>query len=999
MSSSMDKLRSNYSPIHCRSHYSLLNGILSPNEICRQSVRMGACSVGISDINNFHGLIKFASTAKEMGLKPLYGTAIHVDGVYLFSLLCLDRTGFARANRIISSLLDDDDPHYDPVGDLVSGGWDGLLVVSNKKTVLTSLGQRQKRNLFTGLFYGRPFADLYRWAMDADISVMALNDAVYLDVSDNFLFRVLRSIDLNTRLDRLSPDTALTRDLEFASASQMESFFSAVPEALFNACDYARKAEGFIFPEKFIFPSFNGLDNHASARRLRSLCLAGVSGRYGPLSHSVETRLNYELSIIDLKGFAAYFLVVHDVVVRFPRTCGRGSAAASIVSYLLGITHVDPLKYDLFFERFLNPGRIDPPDIDVDFPWDEREGALNYVFQKYTGSVGMVADHVTFGPRSAIREPARVLGMDPVETRRVTKLWRKGDPSEVPAVLLGLASRLYGNPRYIGTHPGGVVITPGPITDYTTVQKSPLGRPVIAWEKDGTEDAGLVKIDFLGNRSLGVLRDCIIHINSSNKHKNEIQWDSFSPVNDEGTRKQIEKGDTLGVFYIESPATRQLLKKMNSGSYKHIVIASSIIRPAANRYINEFVRRLKGGSYKRLPEPMGSLLDENYGIMVYQEDVARIAIAAGFSVTEADTLRKVLSRKDRLKRLDHFEKKFRLKAASKGIDSDLVSKLWSGILSFDGYSFSKAHSASYALVSYKLAWIKKYYPLIFYTAVINNGGGYYSRQIYINAVRRYGFTINGPDINSSSMEYRATENALLVGLLQLKGISVSLLQKITDEREERGPFQNYLDFLNRVGPDIASIRTLVRSGTLDSISEGLTRPQLIWVYFYRDLATDFFGLPVVPDCIKDYSSSLKLLDEVRTAGLVMSRHPLDIFKKRIFAVSEKSGCSRLINSREIENNKGHRISIAGSHVAEKEVRTNKNKAMSFVSFEDSYNLFETVIFPGVYRQYRDILDKGTAFVITGVVENDSGSFYVKVDGLFPLFRCRDMSRPVSTPDW
>ena len=996
MSSSMNKLRTNYSPIHCRTHYSLLNGILSPEEICRHSIRMGAGSVGISDINNFHGLIKFASTAKEMGLKALYGTAIHVGGVHLFSLLCLDRIGFARANRIISSLLDKDDPCYDPISDLVSGGWDGLMVVSPDKTVLTRLGKRHKENLFAGLFYGRPFADLYRWAIDADISVMALNDAVYLKEDDNLLFRILRSMDLNTRLDRLSPDIVLSKDLEFVSAGQMESFFSAVPEALFNAADYDGKAEGFIFPDKFIFPSFNGLDNHAAAQRLKYLCLEGVRGRYGTQSVAVETRLNYELSIIVEKGFAPYFLVVHDVVLRFPRTCGRGSAAASIVSYLLGITHVDPLKYDLFFERFLNSGRKDPPDIDVDFPWDEREHALAYVFQKYAGSIGMVADHVTFGPKSAIREPARVMGMDPAGIKRVSKLWRKGDTAEVPAVLLGIAARLYGRPRYIGTHPGGVVITPGPITDYTTVQKSPMGRPVIAWEKDGTEDVGLVKIDFLGNRSLAVLRDCIIQVNSRNKQDKDIHWNSFSPVNDEGTRKQIEEGDTLGVFYIESPATRQLLKKMNRGSYEHIVIASSIIRPAANRYINEFVRRLKGGSYKRLPEPMGSVLDKNYGIMVYQEDVARIAIAAGFSVTEADTLRKVLSRKDRLKRLGSFGKKFKSSASSRGIDPKVIDELWSGILSFDGYSFSKAHSASYAMVSYKLAWLKRYHPLIFYTAVINNGGGYYSRQVYINAVRRYGFNIKGPDINSSSMEYRATENTLLAGFLQLKGISVSLIQKITEEREETGPFRSYLDFLNRVDPDIASLRTMVRSGTLDSISEGLTRPQLIWVYFYRDLASDFFGLPAVPDCIKDYSSSLKLLDEVRTTGIVMSRHPLDIFKKRIISVSAKSGCSRLIDSRRIENNEGYRVAIAGLHAAEKEVRTNQNKVMSFISFEDPYSLFETVIFPEVYKQYRDILDGGTAFVITGAVKEDSGSFHIQVDGLFPLFRCGGTARRAHT---
>ena len=995
----MNKSRSSYSPIHCRSHYSLLNGLLSPEEICRHSLLMGAGSVGISDINNFHGLIKFASTAKEMGLKALYGTAIHLGGIHVCSLLCINRRGFARANRIISRSLDKEDSDYDPVEDLATGGWDGLAVVSADRTVLARLRRCQKENLFVGLFYGRPFADLYRWAVASDISVMALNDAVYLKDDDDLLFRVLRSMDLNTKLDRLSPGESLGKDLKFASVTEMNNFFSAVPEALSNAASYARKSEGFIFPDKFIFPSFDGLGNKAAFQRLKSLCLAGVPGRYGALNDAVESRLNYELSIIVEKGFSGYFLVVHDVVSRFPRTCGRGSAAASIVSYLLGITHVDPLKYDLFFERFLNSGRKDPPDIDVDFPWDEREQALAYVFRKYKGSSGMVADHVTFGPRSAIREPARIMGMDPAEIRRVSKLWRRGAANEIPSVLIRIASRLYGKPRYLGTHPGGVVITPGPITDYTTIQKSPLGWPVIAWEKDGTEDAGLVKIDFLGNRSLGVLRDCIVQVNGKNEQGEKIQWDSFSPVGDNETRKQIEKGDTLGVFYIESPATRQLLKKMKRGSYEHIVIASSIIRPAANRYINEFVRRLKGGSYKRLPEPMGSLLDESCGIMIYQEDVSRIAIAAGFSVTEADNLRKVLARKDRFKRLGSFEKKFRLVAASRGIDSGVIDELWSGILSFDGYSFSKAHSASYALVSYKLAWLKRYHPLIFYTEVINNGGGYYSRQTYLNAVRRYGFDIKGPDINISSMEYISTENALIIGFLQLKGISVSLLKKIISERDVKGQFRNYLDFLNRIDPDIASLRMLVRSGTLDSISEGLTRPQLIWVSFYRDMASDFFGMPAVPDCIKDYSSSLKLLDEVRTTGIVMSRHPLDIFKRRIASVSAKSGCSRLIDSREIENNEGKRVAIAGSHVAEKEVKTSRNKAMSFVSFEDPYSLFETVIFPEVYKRQRDILEEGTAFVITGIVEMESDSFQIQIDGLFPLFRRKGIKSYAPTSVW
>jgi DNA-directed DNA polymerase III PolC len=988
MSSSMKNSKQNYSPIHCRTHYSMLNGLLSPGEICQKSLSIGAGAVGISDINNFHGLIKFATAAKEMGLKALYGTAIHTKSGYIFSLLCLNSTGFARANRIISSLMDKKNPDYDPVEDLIEGGWKGLLVVSNNKKVLTRLGSIGKKDLFTGLFYGLPFADLYYWSRSVDIPALAINDAVYIEAADNLLFKVLRSIDKNTKLDRLDTIETLRKDMKFASANEMESFFSAVPEALHNSINYVLRADGFIFPDKFIFPAFNGLDDDASFKRLKSLCLRGVQKRYGVLTDKIESRLRYELNIIMDKGFSGYFQVVHDVVCKFPRTCGRGSAAASIVSYLLEITHVDPLKYDLFFERFLNPERKDPPDIDVDFPWDEREKALSYVFQKYRGSSGMVADHVTFGPRSSIREPGRVMGLDPVTLKRISRLWKSGDVGEIPDVLRGLASRLYGMPRYLGTHPGGVVITPGPITNYTSIQTSPLGWPVIAWEKDGTEDAGLVKIDFLGNRSLGVLRDSIVQVNSSNKQGKQIYWESFLPIGDNKTREQIEKGDTLGVFYIESPATRQLLKKMKNGSYKHIVLASSIIRPAANRYINEYVRRLHGGAYRPFPEPIAAVLDENYGIMVYQEDVVRVAMTVGFSITEADNLRKTLSRKDKQKKLKNFEKKFKTFAEEKNFNSEIIDILWKNILSFDGYSFSKAHSASYALVSYKLSWIKRYYPLIFYTAVINNGGGYYTRQIYLNAVRRCGFKIKGPDINLSSIEYRSAGNTMFIGLIQLKGLTQVFLDNIINKRNVCGFFKTYFDFLGRINPDNGSLRILVRSGALDSISDGLTRPQMIWVYFYRDMSADFFGLPSVPSSIKDYASPLKLLDEVRTLNLIISRHPLNIFRKRIKTVYAECGFSRLIDSREIESSERQRVAIAGSHVAEKEVRTVNNKKMSFVSFEDPYNIFETVVFPEVYRTRRDILDMGIAFLITGIVENESGAFQIQVDGLLPLFRYR-----------
>lgn len=594
-----------------------------------------------------------------------------------------------------------------------------------------------------------------------------------------------------------------------------------------------------------------------------------------------------------------------------------------------------------------------------------------------------MADHVTFGIRSAIREPARIMGIDSLEIDTFAELWRRGSKDGIPKDVLYLARRLIGKPRHLGTHPGGVVITPKPIITYTPVQISPLGWPVIAWEKDGTEDAGLVKIDLLGNRSLGVLRDSISLINREKNGK--LEWDRFSPLGDAETEKCIAEGDTLGVFYIESPATRQLLRKMGRGSYEHLVIASSIIRPAANKYIHEYVRRLKGGSYQPFPEPVESILKDNLGIMVYQEDVARVAIAAaGFSAVQADTLRKILARKDREKRLKSFRRMFYDGAEKGSLGKVTIDTLWSGILSFDGYSFSKAHSASYAMISFKLAWIKRRYPLIFYTSVINNEGGYYDRQVYINAVRRMGFSILMPDINRSMILYTCTGKTLVSGLRQLKGVSEDCIRKIIEEREKRGLFSDIFDFFKRVNPNFASIRILVRSGTLDSISGIYTRPQVIWLFFIRDRERNFFGMPDIPEAIRDYSPAVKLIDEIRTVGLSISRHPLEIFEESIKNVLKPCMRCTFIDSRTIDSHGGEKIVIAGILATLKEVKTKTKKAMSFISFEDRFGIFETVLFPEVYTKERDKLAGGIAFLLYGVVEKDYGVSQIQVQYVLRL---------------
>jgi len=994
-----------YPPLHSRSCYSLMKGILTPREICRMARQEGARAAGLADVNSFYGLVEFHREARAAGLKPVTALEVVRQGTSLFSAFVLDRRGFALLNELITRMHDPSGEDLHPVEFLLRRGWEGLALASDRPEVLEALGARDRTDLYAALFRGRPFHSFFLWARERGIPPLALSAGVFRDSGERRLHSLLRAIDTNRVIQDLPPEERLPDWRSFAGSRELASCFSAVPQALENCLALADRAEGELFPGTFVFPRFNGQTEARSLEELRSLCLQGIRRRYPfpsgggsppgkgspsggtPSPREVRARLDRELEIIGFKGFAGYFLVVHDIVSRFPRTCGRGSSAASIVSYLLGITHVDPLRYNLFFERFLHRERQDPPDIDVDFPWDEREQALAYVFRRYPGRAGMVADHVTFAGRSCVREAARAFGFPREDATRMIRAWRNGQGDPLPGYILRAARALQGRPRYIGTHPGGVVITPEPLFHYTHSQPGGTGFPVIAWEKEGTEGAGLVKIDLLGNRSLGVLRDAISLVNPGRISRGEppLEWESFQPVGDPEVRRFIETGDTLGIFYVESPATRQLLKKMGRGDFPNLVVASSIIRPAANRWIGEFVRRLKGEEFVPPPGPVEEVLRETMGIMVYQEDVARVAMAAaGFSASEADRLRKIMSKKDRELRLPDFRRRFFEGGLRRGCREGELEELWEGILSFQGYSFCKAHSASYALVSYRLAWMKLHHPLEFFTCVINNGGGFYSRQVYLNALRRLGIPLLPPDVNASSPLYAPEGGALRLGLVQLAGTDRNFLARILEERESRGKYRDYNDFLERLSPSFGEIRPLIRAGALDSLAGGATRPQLFWMFYHRRGPGELFGLPRPPR-LGEYPEMQRLADEVKFLNLLVSRHPLEVFMPRIRTLLEGRG-EVLEDSRSLSLRSGSRILLAGTLVTEKETVTRQSRAMSFVSFEDPHGIFETVFFPETHEAFSLLLETGFAFLIRGKVEEEHGVFQIQAEELIPLNR-------------
>jgi DNA polymerase III alpha subunit len=454
---------------------------------------------------------------------------------------------------------------------------------------------------------------------------------------------------------------------------------------------------------------------------------------------------------------------------------------------------------------------------------------------------------------------------------------------------------------------------------------------------------------------------------------------------------------------VESPATRQLLKKMGRGDFEHLVVASSIIRPAANEYIREFVERLKGKPYTIHPL-LRKALRETHGIMVYQEDVSRVAMAlAGFSAGEADRLRKAILKKDDDNQMKLLAERFLRGARLRRVTEHDANRIWRMIRSFHEYSFCKAHSASYALLSCKLAYLKRYYTLEFMTSVINNEGGFYSRQTYLNESKRKGIRILCPDINRSEILFTPVgEGTMRAGLGQIRQLEEGFVRRILSARKRGGDFDDLSDFVRRCSPGLEQMRALILSGTLDSLSGGVSRPALFWQFFQIARRGDLFHLPQVPPFIEDYSRDMKLADEVKTLGVLISIHPLDLYRQKIAsldgrasgrlagefeegktaeaAAAEVEGCP-VICSRDLPRFRNRRVCIPGLFVTGKEVRTKGNDRMVFLSFEDSFSVFETVLFPRVFRRVRPILYGTGAFLITGRVDQDQGAFSITVDGL------------------
>jgi DNA-directed DNA polymerase III PolC len=1017
--------------LRVKSYYSLLRATASPRTLCERASRLGYPGLALTDRDNLYGLWEFLRWAKRLQLSPIIGAEISdPESENLITCLVKDKTGYRNLCGLISArhmqqkfrLLAAVE-HFAEGLILLCCDLQTLKVCSSRKyDVAADLGPAPSA-------HGRL---LRNFARDQGIPVVATPNCSMATAGQRRLYLLLQAVRLGTSLSQALRDNGGTSPHHLEAMQHYQDNFAIWPEVIATTKELAQRCR-FNGPEfGIVMPPWGGRHSPESpessespelpepkdpAKVLREKAYQGARSRYGDdLGEIVVERLEHELKTIEDMGFSCYFLVVRDIVHRKGadgrrrkrRICGRGSGAASLVAYCLDITNVCPIKYNLYFERFLHPERLDPPDIDIDFSWDERDAVLDEVLHDFSGRAAMVCNHVFFKPRMAIRETARAFGLGGYEisllTRRIPWLQRPGEEGlkerleSLPALrdlelnppwpeILELAAELIGLPRYLSVHPGGVVITPGPITDYVPVERAAKGVPIIQWEKDGTEEAGLVKIDLLGNRSLGVIRDCLAALGAEGVEIIEQQW---HPEDDTQTKLAVAEGATMGCFYIESPAMRLLEKKAATGDFEQLVIQSSIIRPAANEFVREYVRRLQGGTWQPLCPQIGDVLDETFGLMVYQEDVSRVAVAlAGFSHGEADGLRKIMSKKDKEQRLKNYREKFYTGCAGNGVDPAEIDRMWAMMMSFDGYSFCKPHSASYARVSFQAAYLKRHYPAQFMAAVIANQGGYYSTFAYVSEAKRMGLTVDPPDVNESGLNWSGRGRRLRVGLQAIHGLSGIFLQRLVGEREKR-PFSSSGDFFSRTRPADNQARALIQAGGLDSLQKERNRTVLLWQWASfqrmqhdsRRLSLFVAPLPEPPPlAAEDLQSALRR--EYRVLGFLCSHHPLELLAQS--CASRIRHCrGKLVTVSGLANRIGQRVQLLLWLLTGKIVSTRTGEAMEFLTFEDQTGQLETTFFPQVYRDHAHLLCSGRGYLVSGLVEEDYGALTLTVSGLSPV---------------
>jgi DNA polymerase III alpha subunit len=938
-----------------RSFYSLLRGAVSAQRLVQKAKEYGYGAVALADVNTMCGAVDFCLAAEQANIKPIIGVEILTDSKKAV-LLAEDRAGYKNICRITTARNLDE--NFDLIGQLKSNS-KGIICICNQPKLLKELKSFFAKDY---LFAGCTEPEDDDFAIGNGIPPIAyagLNCLVDDDVSTARLLARIRQLSAagigpqdNRGFNKLIPQEQLKHKLRNCR------------DAIVNAEQIVQRCEFQLLNGKYYLPELKlGKDKSADGE-LAKLCHIGLAKRFSPVSKEVIRRLEHELAAIRTNNFSDYFLVVHQIV-NFAKHNSipvdvRGSAAGSLVAYVLGLTRVCPIENNLYFERFMNSGRTDCPDIDIDLCWRRRDEVIRFCYENWGfANVAMVCNINRYRPASAIRDTARALGFEPAQ---INQLAKQGE-SKTGSPLFRLAERLVGIPRHLGVHCGGIVITPCPVRDIAPLERANKGVIITQYDKTAAEAVGLVKIDLLGNRALSTVNEAVGIIT---KEQN-LDIDMVDPA-DQKTAKMLSAGDSLGVFQSESPGMRQLLRALKVKSKKDLAIALSLIRPgpASGGMKAEFIQRyVNKKPFQYIHPKMKDLLSDTYGVMLYQEDVMRIAVeVAGYSVADADRFRSEVSKKVSASRLQGQYIDFVYsRATAAGIDRQSAEAIWNEILRFAAYSYCKAHATVYANIAWQTAYLKAHYPQQFYCSLFNNHHGMYPLRVYVWDAKRHGIKVLPPHVNHSDIEWRLQGRAIRAGLGIIKALSHNSAKAIVGERAIR-PFSDLNDLARRIRFRKPELQNLIHVGACDGLAwHGLparenTAKMAVphaQLTLFSDPASNLqlsianFQLHRAPACA---GTSLplrkqgRLKAELDVTGIPFSWHPALLLRIRCVPAARLGGFI------------GRKVTVAGFIATARRARTNDGRVMGFVTLEDSTGLAEVSFFPDQIQLYRSICSSG-----------------------------------------
>ncbi|MDT6951638.1 DNA polymerase III subunit alpha [Companilactobacillus alimentarius] len=993
------------------SSYSLLHSPAKITEIVDQAKQRGYQAIALTDLNNLYGSIDFYKYAKKIGIKPIIGLTIETSGLidqensYPLILLAKNQQGYQNLIKLSSAVMSNKEPisltnlqpYLNNLFVITPGSDSELTSVSERQDYLKKLSSLLDDNsLYLGVGLYSEQIDNVKTIRDMSndyLPLVALGDVRYINPDDHLAYQVVNFLRTGQRFENLE-QVVESGDHYLRTAEEFEQDFVKVDmeSAIANAQKIADQCNVEIEFKETELPQFDTPMGQSSIQFLTDLTNKGLEKRLNNhISTDYQGRLNYELGVIDKMGFSDYFLIVWDVIkhaheIGIKTGPGRGSAAGSLVSYCLGITQVDPIKYDLLFERFLNPQRANMPDIDLDLPDNRRDEMVMYMHDKY-GSDHM-AQIITFGTlaaKMALRDIARTFS----QTQFQMSQWSNAIPRKLNITLqesfdesstlrnivndsrenkliYQVATRLEGIPRHYSTHAAGIILSKKKMTDIVAVQLEDDGINLTQQTKYNVESLGLLKIDFLGLKNLTILDQAIQAI--SKKYGRKFIAERI-PLNDPQTLRLFQRGETDGVFQFESDGIKSVLRQLVPSSFDDIVATNALYRPGPMQNIATFIARKHGQEPVTYPDSsLEKILQPTYGILVYQEQVMQASSRmAGFSLAEADILRRAISKKNE-KLIEENRQKFVDGSVAQGHDKESAQKVYQYIEKFGNYGFNKSHAVAYSMIAFWLAYIKVHFTDIFFACLLNSNLNNETKvETYVQDAKDRQVKILNVDINQSSLEFNAEKKSIRFGILSIKGMRRDLAREIVEQRQKNGSYTSALNFLQRIDRRFIKedyLEPLILAGAFDSFNQN--RKELL--FDFRDLIESiqlagsnlslFDILDPKKHEVDDFTLTERLNQEKEYLGVYVSGHPVEKYRSRILN-------TKTVKIAELGNFQGMRTNVLGLVKNLRVIRTKKGQRMCFMTIEDESGSISVTIFPKVFQKIENLELDGKIFLFVG----------------------------------